>query len=156
MDLVTETIKNYLDSMGWKYELETEDDGDTNIIYTGIEGDNESIRIRVIVYVRSCMCQVACQSETIVSKECIPGAIFAMNEFNLRARIVSGCVTDKGAITFWLGRNTDGDTFSEEAFGADFDMLLKVTDRETAQIFKKAVQYTANGNPKAGLLPNPN
>ena len=53
--------------------------------------------------------------------------------------MVSGCIGQDGVITIWMGRNTDGDTFSEKVFGCDFDMVMREADTATAQIFKESL-----------------
>ncbi|MDE6644229.1 MAG: hypothetical protein K2K27_09050 [Muribaculaceae bacterium] len=62
-----------------------------------------------------------------------------MNKYNLRAQVVSGCISREGDIIFWLGRNTDGNAFSEQAFAMDLDMVFKEADEEIAQIYKQSL-----------------
>lgn len=141
MDIVTETIKSYFDSEEWKYELRSEDNS-LQSFYTMFSGRNEELLFRINVYSENKICQIACQSETKINPEYMSGALHAINEFNLHSRLVCGCVGENGGISFWLGRNTDGDTFSKEAFAADFDVIFRTADDETAQILKKAIQLT--------------
>lgn len=81
---------------------------------------------------------IVCQSETKLPQENMNDGIISMNNYNLKASVVSGCISSEGSIIFWLGRNIDGNTFSEQAFAVDFDMVIKETDNVTAHIFKEA------------------
>lgn len=144
MDIVTETIKSYFDSEEWKYELKSEEDNSIHSFYIGFSGRNEELFFRINVFPEDKVCQIACQSETKIRPEYMSGASRAINEFNLHSRLVCGCVGKNGNITFWIGRNTDGDTFSKEAIAADFDIVFRVTDNETAQILKRAIQLTTS------------
>lgn len=150
MDIVTETIKSYFESEEWKYDLESDDDNTCHSFYTVFNGRNEKLLFKIMVLPNSKICQIICQSETKFSPEYQYGASLAINEYNSYAPLVCGCVSEKGDITFWLGRNTDGDTFSKEAFAADFDTVFKVTDNETAQILKRAIQLTPTETSKGG------
>lgn len=154
MDIVTETIKSYFDSEEWKYELKSEEDNTLHSFYTGFSGRNEELFFRINVIPDNKTCQIVCQSETKINTEYIFGAFKAINEFNLHSQLVCGCIGEKGTITFWLGRNTDGDTFSKEAFAADFDIVFRVAENETAQILKRALQLTTSdsSNRKKGLF----
>ena len=99
--------------------------------------------LKVDVVPDNAIYHIVCQSETKLLQENINNGIIAMNNYNLKAHVVSGCIGSEGNIIFWLGRNIDGNTFSEQAFAVDFDMVIKETDDETAQIYKQAL------NPKS-------
>lgn len=152
MDIVTETIKSYFDSEKWKYELESQDDDTCHTFYIGFTGHHEELRFRINVFPDNKICQIICRSETKIDSEYLVGASHAINEFNLHSKLVCGCVGDNGAIAFWLGRNTDGDTFSKEAFAADFDIVFRVTDNETAQILKRAMLLAKSDNSRKKSL----
>lgn len=113
----------------------------------GFNGDNEKLMLQVSILPNNAIYQIICQSETKLTQETISNGIIAMNNYNLRARVVSGCVSSEGNITFRLGRNIDGNTFSEQTFAVDFDTVIKEADDKTAQIYKQAlnVQYCKNG-----------
>lgn len=136
MDEILEIIKADFDSMGWKYEVETNDE--RVLIKTGMEGKNEMIYICIRIFPAQNRYQILCMPDTAISKDHIDGAIAAMNEFNLFSSTVCGCIGYQGNIAFWLGRHTNGGAFSPEAFDADFRAVLLAADNETAQIYKKA------------------
>lgn len=135
---IEDVIKGYFDKREWRYRMYTDEDS-VITFRLGFTGDNENLTIHVNVFHDEAMYQIICQSETKLSHDDINSGIIAMNEYNLTARIVSGCITDVGNIVFWLGRNIDGNTFSEQAFAVDFNMVICETDDETAQIYKRAL-----------------
>ncbi len=136
---LTTMIKNFFESQKWKYRQYIEEDSVDSFLL-GFTGENEEVLFRVDVIPNHNMYQIIGQSKTIVPISNIDGAIKAINRYNLRAKVVSGCVSEDGSITFWMGRNTDGGTFSEEAFGCDFDMVMREVDLSTAYIFKEAIE----------------
>lgn len=136
---LTTMIGSFFDSQEWKYRKYTENDSVESFLL-GFTGDNEEILCRVDVMPSHNMYQIIGQSKTILPASNIDGAIKAINRYNLRAKVVSGCVSEDGSITFWMGRNTDGGSFSEDAFGCDFDMVMRETDMTTAHIFKEAME----------------
>lgn len=142
MDKITEIIKSYFDSEKWKYMFESNNDGTLQSLYSQFTGNNEILRFRINVFPNDKICQILCQPSTKINPNNILGAIQAINEFNLHSRLVCGCIGENGDIAFWLGRNTDGDTFSQEAFAADFHIVFNAAEEETAQIFKKAILQT--------------
>ncbi len=104
----------------------------------GFNGHNETLMLRVDV-LSNAIYQIVCEPETKLSQENINNGIIAMNNYNLlRAQVVSGCIRSEGNIIFWLGRNIDGNTFSEQAFAADLHMVIREADIKTAQIYKQA------------------
>ena len=135
---MTTMIRGYFDSRQWKYRMYTEEDSVVSFILV-FKDDNEEVRFRVVVMPNSNMYQIIGQLNIVIPTPNIDAGIRAINNYNFRARIVSGCVSDEGNIIFWLGRNTDGGTFSEDAFSLDFDMVMREVDYESAQIFKKAM-----------------
>ena len=134
---LTTMIRSFFDSQEWKYRQYAEDSIESFML--GFTGLNEEILFRVDVMPNHDMYQIIGQSKTIIPVSNIERAIKAINRYNLRAKVVSGCIGEDGAITFWMGRNTDGNTFSEKAFGCDFDMVMREADTATAQIFKEAL-----------------
>ena len=141
---LTTMIRSFFDSQEWKYRQYADEDSIESFML-GFMGLNEEILFRVDVMPNHDMYQIIGQSKTIVPVSNIEGAIKAINRYNLRAKVVSGCIGEDGAITFWMGRNTDGDTFSEKAFGCDFDMVMREADTATAQIFKEALAAVEEG-----------
>lgn len=136
-DKVEEVIKRYFDNRDWKYQMFT----DENSIITfrlGITGDNETIHIKIDVDPENNKYHIIGGTDTIISANDVCKGILAMNEYNLRAMVVSGCIANDGSIIFWLGRNLNGNAFSEESFVIDFYMVVREADYQTAQIFKQA------------------
>ena len=135
---LTTMIRSFFDSQEWKYRQYSEEDFIESFMlrFTGL---NEEILLRVDVIPNHNMYLIIGQSKTIVPVSNIEGAIKAINRYNLRAKVVSGCIGEDGTITFWMGRNTDGETFSEGAFGCDFDMVMREVDKATAHILKEAL-----------------
>lgn len=134
---IEDVIKGYFDKQEWHYRMYTDEDSIINF-RLGFNGDNEKLMLQVNVWPNNVFYQIICQSETTLPQNNISNGIIAVNNYNLRAYVVSGCISPEGNIIFWLGRNTEGNTFSEQAFAVDFDMVIKETDKETAQIFKQA------------------
>ena len=106
----------------------------------GFNGDNEKLMLKVDVMPDNAIYSIVCESETKLSQENINNGIIVMNDYNLKAQVVSGCISSEGDIIFWLGRNIDGNTFSEQAFAVDFNLVIRETDDETAQIYKQALK----------------
>lgn len=100
---------------------------------------NEEIMFRVDVMPNHNMYHIIAQSETVIPPSNIDVAIKSINRYSLRAHVVNGCVSEEGKIIFWMGRNTDDGSFSEDAFGCDFYMVMREADTATAQIFKEAL-----------------
>ncbi len=142
MYAVTLMIKSFFDKNEWKYDLKQDEDRKIDVLNTGFTLSNESVSMRVIVYRENDIYQVAATSDSTVPLSSINGGLRAINEFNGLSRAVGGYLDpDKGDIVFFKGTNTDGLTFSEEAFCADMELVMRVTDQETAQIIKKAIKY---------------
>ena len=139
---IEDVIKGYFDKQEWHYRMYTDEDSIITF-RLGFNGDNEKLMLKVDVVPDNAIYHIVCQSETKLLQENINNGIIAMNNYNLKAHVVSGCIGTEGNIIFWLGRNIDGNTFSEQAFAVDFDRVIKETDDETAQIYKQAL------NPKS-------
>lgn len=135
---MTDIIRNFFDSQDWKYNIDSEDDSVESFML-GFTGVNEEIMFCVNVMPNQNMYQIIGQSKTVIPLPNIEAAVRAINRYNLKAKVVCGCVGEDGSINFWMGRNTDGDTFSEEAFSCDFEMVMRVVDTATSLIFKEAL-----------------
>lgn len=134
---IEEVIKRYFDKHEWQYNMITDED---SIITFGLgfSGDYEKLlMLQVRVLPNSAIYQISCKSEIKLPQNCISNGIIAINNYNLRAHVVSGCINPEGDIIFWLERNIDGNAFSEQAFAADLDMVINMTDNETAHIYKQ-------------------
>lgn len=134
---IENVIKGYFDKQEWHYRMYTDEDSIITF-RLGFYGDNEKLMLQVNVLPNNDIYQISCRSDTKLPQNIISNGIIAMNDYNLRANVVSGCISPEGNIIFWLGRNTDGNTFSEQAFSIDCDMVIKEADDETAQIYKQA------------------
>lgn len=134
---VEDVIKGFFNKKKWKYKMDMDEDS-VITFRTGFDGQNESISMQVRVYQTDSLYQIICQSETKLSPEAMNKGIKAMNEYNLGALVASGCISPEGHIVFWTGRSIDGNTFSEEAFAADFYRTLSASDHKTAQICKQS------------------
>lgn len=134
---VEDMIKKFFDSQEWKYRMYTDEDS-VITFKLAFDSNNEKLKVRIDVYPDDYMYNIIGGADTKIPVNCIDRAIWAINEYNRKSNIVCGCIEDDGTVIFWLGRNTDGNSFSKEAFKADFDMVLKHVDNETAQIFKQA------------------
>lgn len=135
---IEDVIKGYFDKQEWHYRMYT--DEDSTITYRlAFNAENEKLMLRVDILPNNATYHIVCQSETTVPQGNITNGIIAMNNYNLSANVVSGCIGSEGNIIFWLGRNIDGNTFSEQAFAVDFNMIINEADDETAQIYKKAI-----------------
>lgn len=135
---IEDVIKGYFDKNDWHYRMYTDEDSIVTFVLK-FSGDNETLNFRVNIIPQDEIYQIICQSETKLAPKDMQNGIIAMNKYNLRAQVVSGCISRKGDIIFWLGRNTDGNTFSEQAFAVDLDMVFKEADEETAQIYKQSL-----------------
>lgn len=134
---IEDVIQGYFDKRKWKYHMHT-DENSTIRFKLGFTANNEKVFLDVNIFPHNKIYEINCHSETKLPQELVYRGIAAINNYNLSARVVSGCVSPNGDIIFWLGRNIDGNTFSEEAFAIDFEMVIRETDYETAQIYKQS------------------
>lgn len=134
---IKDVIQKYFDKRRWKYKMFT-DENSAIRFQLGFTANNETVFINVNIFPNNEIYEINCHSETKLPQELIYHGIAAINNYNLSAKVVSGCISPNGDIIFWLGRNTDGNTFSEEAFAIDFEMVIRETDYETAQIYKQS------------------
>lgn len=136
---MTTMIRSFFDSQEWKYRQYSEEDSVESFLLV-FSGVNEEIMLRVDVMPNRNVYHIIAQSKTVIPPFNFDAALKAINSYNLQAQVVSGCVSDEGNIVFWMGRNTDDGSFSENAFGCDFHMVMREVDVETAHIFKEAMQ----------------
>lgn len=137
VDKVEEVIKSYFDKKNWKYQMYT----DENSIITfrlGVIGDYETVNIKISIDPEMNFYHIVGGSDISVAEKDRAKGIIAINNYNLSARVVSGCIGSDGSILFWMGRNVNGNAFSEEAFAIDLFMVINETDHQTAHIFKQA------------------
>gem|GEM_PF-2089489 len=130
---VISMIKSYFKSKELKYGIETEDDG-TTIFIVRFHGDNTDIIINVFVMPEINLYQIIGSMNATANPNQRQNVLNAINECNCEAEVTNCYLSDNGRIKFWIGRNIDGDTFSEEAFAADFLMVVTDTEQKTPKL----------------------
>ena len=141
---IEDVVKAHFDEQNWKYHMYTDEDSIITF-EMGFTVDNDKLDVRVCIDPDD-LYQIICNTKTELPPAVIDKGIIAMNDYNVSSRVVSGCVTPKGKIVFWIGRNIDGNAFSEQAFAADFAMVLQETEDATSKIFKQI--YATSGPDK--------
>lgn len=134
---VVDMIKGYLDKRGWNYQKYTDEESVVTFRLS-FSGANEKVYMKVDVIKNGEMYHVAATTDTMIHQGNLMNGIMAINEYNLHANVVSGCVKEDGMIIFWLGKNIADNAFSEEAFEVDLYMVLREADYQSAHIFKKS------------------
>lgn len=135
---IEDVVRGFFDKQEWKYQRYIDEDS-VITFRLGINGENETFMLNVHIFPDNDLYQIVGRTETTLPQDAIKNGMIAMNDYNMESSVVSGYITTEGNIIFWLGRNIDGNTFSEKAFSADFYMVTKETDDETAQIYKHAL-----------------
>ena len=149
MNAVTLMIKSIFEQNEWKYTLDDNDQTSIDTFTSGFNLNNEKAHFQVRVYRESECYQILSSADSRVPLASIAGALMAANEFNSYSRLVCCCVdTATGDVIFFKGTVTAGLTFSETAFEQEMNVLMAVTDTETAQIIKKAVNYSPGNIPE--------
>lgn len=150
MNAVTLMIKSIFEQNEWKYTLDENDETGIDTFTSGFNLNNEKAHLQVRVYRESECYQILSSGDSRVPMTSIAGALMAANEFNSYSRLVCCCIdSSTGDVIFFKGTVTAGLTFSEAAFEQELNILLAVTDNETAQIIKKAVNYSPGTIPAA-------
>ena len=148
MNPITETIKSFFDSNNWHYDLELASDSEetndqADIFIISMNGKHEQLDCKIIIEHANHCLLIMCSPRTHLYPENIPGALQAINEFNLRSKFVIGSITEKGNIIFSLGVYTGGiNILSEQTFSIEFDLVTDAADDMTAHIYKKALEST--------------
>ncbi len=130
---VVSMINSFFKSKELKYGIETEEDGIT-VFIVRFRGDNTDIIINVFVMPEINLYQIIGSMNVTVQSNQRQSVLNAINECNLEADVTSCYLSNNGEIKFWIGRNIDGDTFSEEAFAADFLMVVNDTEKKTPKL----------------------
>lgn len=139
---IIKMIKSYFDKAQWKFTQEYgEDDPACFISYFNGETEKDVTMI-VRVYSNNTYSIIGCASKVVIPENHFSEGYKAVNEYNLHTPLVCCTLDPDGRIIFWLGRNTDGQAFSEEAFATDFSVILNEADEETSNIFKQAMNTT--------------
>lgn len=83
--------------------------------------------------------------------ERIKEGLIVINQYNLRATSIGGCMDDEnGAIIFCKMRESI-DAISENEFSDDFESVLMMTDKYTAQIFKNTINVSKDSASDSAL-----
>ena len=135
---IEDVIKGYFDKNDWHYRKYIDEDSVITYVLR-FNGNYEKLLFHVNIIPQDDIYEIICQSKTVLAQKDIDKGIIAINKYNYKTQVVSGCISPEGNIIFWLGRNIDGNTFSEQVFAVDLDMVFKEADDETAQIYKQAL-----------------
>lgn len=140
-------IVNYFDSIKWKYEVKEEED--MIIFDTGYQGENEAIYLRIVVFKgRKRNYHIWCSPETTIPKEHILKGLRAVNRYNSDAILVNAFLNEEsGDIVFWRHHESN-ETIPEADFIDCLRSVIRVTDLETAQIFKDILSMKDDDQPK--------
>ncbi len=131
-------IWTFFDEMELACELSTEKDS-VECFTVGFDGENGEIMMRVYVMTDRDMYQIIGQRKTFVPESNRDAAIRAINRYNMQTNAVSGCISEDSAVTFWIGRYTEGGAFSVEAFAREFGMVLAAAEDTTTQILNEVI-----------------
>lgn len=133
-DNMEKVIKKYFDKSEWHYQMHKNGDSITTF-KLGFQGKNEIVEIGVDIFKREAFYQIDGHSQTTaVAEDKIDRGLVAVNDYNMRATVVSACINSFGTVIFWLGRSTAYDTFSENAFAEDLNLVFTAIDEETSHI----------------------
>ena len=139
---IEDIIENYFNKREWYYSKNVAPDGISYDLFFNRERCN--LMVLVDVYPEDAFYRVACHLDEKLSDKSIEKGLIEVNKFNQRAIGVCGFINSKGYIRFWVGRNINGNTFSEEAFIVDLLMCMKTTEEKTVEIFKQLHEVDAN------------
>ncbi len=140
-DDVISKIRHFLDSQELKYEQCTEKDSIESFT-VGFEGQNGEISMRVYVMPDQDMYQIIGQQKTFIPESDREAAFRAINRYNMCSNNVAGCISNDGAITFWIGRYADAETFSEVIFEIEFCNVLHEAEYTTHILLKESKAST--------------
>ncbi len=138
---VISKIRHFLDSQELKYEQCTEKDS-IESFSVGFEGENGEISMRVYVMPDQDMYQIIGQQKTFIPESDKDAALRAINRYNMCSNNVAGCISNDGAITFWIGRYADAETFSEVIFEIEFCTVLHEAECTTDILLKESKAST--------------
>ena len=132
---IVSIIWTFFDEMETHFELTTEKDS-VECFTVGFDGTDGEIMMRVCVMADREMYQIIGQQNTFITESNRDAAIRAINKYNMESNAVAGCISKDGAVTFWIGRYTDGGSFSVDSFAREFSMVLAAAEDTTGQILK--------------------
>lgn len=130
-------IKNYFAESHWRYSTRTGEDS-TLTFYLNLTGKNEKLVVYVNLNSQQDWYNIECQPVTSIPMAALTQGIRAMNNFNEQSLFVCGSIGDQGEIHYSIGTNIKGKAYSKESFDMDFQILIRVADETTAQIYKQA------------------
>ena len=93
--------------------------------------------MRVYVMTDRDMYQIIGQQKTFIPESNRDAALRAINRYNMKSNAVSGCISEDGTVTFWIGRYTDGDAFSVDSFASEFNSVLAAAEDTNDIILKE-------------------
>ncbi|MBD5313721.1 MAG: hypothetical protein HDS06_05830 [Bacteroides sp.] len=132
-------IVNYFDSVKWKYEVKEEED--MIIFETDYRGENEYVRIRVIVFKwQKRNYHVWCYSNTTIPKEHIMKGLQAVNQYNSRAVYISVFLNQENGDIIFRRHHESNEAIPEADFIDCFATVVNAADCDTAQIFKNTLK----------------
>lgn len=76
------------------------DENSTIRFKLGFTANNEKVFLDVNIFPHNKIYEINCHSETKLPQELVYRGIAAINNYNLSARVVSGCVSPNGDIIF--------------------------------------------------------
>ena len=133
---IDDVIETYFKKREWYYQKDVREDV---IAYSLLfDGDNSHLVVRVYVHHDIAIYRIVCQLGVKLLEDVAEKGMIEINRYNQSSRVVCGCISPQGYIAFWLGRNIDGNTFSEHAFEADLAMCMTAADDTTAEIYQKS------------------
>lgn len=144
MNSVSKTIKNFLESQKWKYKSESiENHEEVDLFWFSLDCEHEILICRIIVDPKINLFHLTCFSQLAIPEANISEAIKVMNDFNLRSRMVNGCINSAGSPVYSVGVYTGGiSVFTEEIFHMYLDMVTDVADKEIAHLYKKTIELS--------------
>ena len=134
---IVSILWTFFDEMETHSELTTEKDS-VECFTVGFDGANGEIMMRVYVMTDCDMYQIIGQQKTFIPESNRDAAIRAINKYNMESNAVAGCISKDGAVTFWIGRYIDGDSFSVDSFAREFNSVLAAAEDTTEHILKEA------------------
>lgn len=142
-ETTVESIKSFLKSKDLKYTLETdeEDTSTFTLVFSGGDGSNEST-IFIRIYEQDAY-QIFGYQDITIPEEHRCQILNAVNNYNLGSALVSGCINNAGKLYFYLGRNTDGNSYSQKAFAVDLGCVLSAIEEETNKILRTATNQAS-------------
>lgn len=140
--MVETVIRNGLDERKVKYHRYMNQDSTITFeMHFKFDDDNDNGFMLYINIFPDDVYQMVSILDKKIPNHSIDEGIRTINDYNLYAYVVSGCIGPEGQILLRLSRNTDGNTFSKPAFGADFHMIMTEPEKLSEKLSEK-IQLT--------------